>query len=219
MRDARFLLLDFDGPVCNIFAGLPARAVAESLRTALEKAGGPLPPEMHTTNDPLEIFRLSVSLGEDLNQLALRTLTEREVQAAGTARLTPGAVDLMELARGRDLPVAIVSNNSVAAVSAFLAREGLSGLVEYIAGRTEADPSLMKPNPHLLDQALTYLNAEPSTALLVGDSVTDVQASKRAGVVAVGYANRPGKVERLGNAGADLVVTSMQDLADALRSF
>jgi hypothetical protein len=28
----RYLLLDFDGPVCDIFAGLPATAVAERLR-------------------------------------------------------------------------------------------------------------------------------------------------------------------------------------------
>jgi HAD superfamily hydrolase (TIGR01549 family) len=164
------------------------------------------------------VFRLSASLGEDLNQLALRTLTEFEVKATATARPTRGAADLMDQARGRDLPVAIVSNNSVAAVSAFLKREGLGGLVQYISARAEADPSLMKPNPHLLDQALIRLNAESSSALLVGDSVTDVQASKRAGVVAVGYANRPGKVERLGSAGADLIVTSMEDLANALRS-
>ncbi|MGW0806138.1 HAD family hydrolase [Nonomuraea sp. NPDC002799] len=61
----------------------------------------------------------------------------------------------------------------------------------------------MKPNPHLLDQALTRIGMEPPSALLVGDSITDVEASKRAGVVAVGYANRPGKVERLGSAEAD----------------
>jgi hypothetical protein len=28
----RYLLLDFDGPVCSIFAGLPAPTVAEELR-------------------------------------------------------------------------------------------------------------------------------------------------------------------------------------------
>ncbi|MGW3347779.1 HAD family hydrolase [Nonomuraea rubra] len=217
MSEARCLLLDFDGPVCEVFAGLPAPAVADSLRVALRKAGGQLPPEAHRTDDPLEVFRLSASLGKDLNQLALTTLRDLEVKAAGTARPTPGVADLMEQARSIDLPVAIVSNNSVAAVSAFLAREELSGLVKHISARTEADPSLMKPNPHLLDQALIRLNAEPSSALLVGDSVTDIEASRRAGVVAVGYANRPEKVERLGNAGADLIVTSIEDLADALR--
>lgn len=138
------------------------------------------------------------------------------MKAAGTARLTRGAAQLMERAVGKGLPVAIVSNNSVAAVTAFLDREGLGELVEFISARSSADPSLMKPNTYLIDQALTRLAAEPSSALLVGDSVTDIEASKLAGVVAVGYANRPGKVNRLGDVGADLIVTDMQELANAL---
>lgn len=216
MRQAQCLLLDFDGPVCDIFAGLPAPTVADSLRATLEAAGAQLPPEARDTNDPLEVFRLSTSLGDDLNRLALRALTELEVKAAATARPTTGAADLMDRARDKGMPVAIVSNNSVAGVTAFLDREGLGGLVEYVSARASADPSLMKPSPHLLDQALMRFGAEPSSALLVGDSVTDVEASKIAGVVAVGYANRPGKVKRLGDAGADLIVTSIEELADAL---
>ncbi|MEQ4723151.1 HAD-IA family hydrolase [Nonomuraea sp. B19D2] len=217
MRRAQCLLLDFDGPVCDIFAGLPAPMVAASLRATLEEAGATLPPEVRTTDDPLEVFRFSGALSNDLNRLALGTLAELEVKAVGTARPTPGAADLIELARGRGMAVAIASNNSVAAVTAFLDREELTAQIDYISARTAKDPSLMKPNPHLLDQALTYLSADPSSALLVGDSVTDVEASRLAGVVAVGYANRPGKVERLSAVGADLIVTSMAELADALR--
>ncbi|MFI7105623.1 HAD family hydrolase [Nonomuraea sp. NPDC050227] len=217
MGETRCLLLDFDGPVCDIFAGLPAPTVADALRATLEAAGARLPPTVRATNDPLEVFRHSASLGDELNELAMRRLTELEVKAAGVARPTPGASELMERARDKALPVAIVSNNSVAAVTTFLDREGLADLVEYVSARATADPSLMKPNPHLLNQALVHLGAEPSSALLVGDSTTDVEASKHAGVIAVGYANRPGKVERLSDAGADLIVTGMQELATALR--
>jgi HAD superfamily hydrolase (TIGR01549 family) len=217
MSEARCLLLDFDGPICDIFAGLPAPTVAASLRVVLEEAGAQLPPEARATDDPLEVFRLSASLSGDLNQLALRTLRDLEVQAAETARPTAGTAELMERAHDKGIPVAIVSNNSVAAVSAFLKREGLGGLVEYVSARTEADPSLLKPNPHLLVQALAYIGTEPSFAVLIGDSTTDVEASKRAGVVAVGYANRPGKIQRLGEAGANVIVASMELLADTLR--
>ncbi|MFI6741195.1 HAD family hydrolase [Nonomuraea sp. NPDC050451] len=216
MGEARCLLLDFDGPVCDIFAGLPASTVAASLRATLEEAGAKLPAQARATDDPLEVFRLSASLGDELNQLALRALMDLEVKAAGTARPTPGAADLMERAHDKGLLVAIVSNNSVAAVTAFLDREGFGGLVQYVSARAAADPSLMKPSPYLLEQALSHLDAEPSSALLVGDSVTDVEASKLAGVVAVGFANRPGKLDRLGDAGADLLVTSIEELADAL---
>ncbi|MFB9534501.1 HAD family hydrolase [Nonomuraea roseola] len=217
MSKAQCLLLDFDGPVCDIFAGLPAPTVAARLRATLEGAGAVVPLEVQATDDPLEVFRFSGGLSGDLNELALSALTRLETEAAGTARLTPGAADLMTRARNRGLPIAIVSNNSVSAVEAFLDREGLAAQIAYISARSAVDPSLMKPNPHLLDQALSHLGADPSASLLVGDSVTDVEASKLAGVVAVGYANRPGKVERLGAVGADLIVTSMVELADALR--
>ncbi|MEU6787235.1 HAD-IA family hydrolase [Nonomuraea angiospora] len=181
MGEARCLLLDFDGPVCGIFAGLPPSTVAATLRTTLEEAGEKLPAQARATDDPLEVFRLSASLGDELNQLALRALMDLEVKAGGTARLTPGAADLMERAHDKGLSVAIVSNNSVAAVTSFLDREGLGGLVQYVSARAAADPSLMKPSPYLLEQALSHLDAEPSSALLVGDSVTDVEASKLAG--------------------------------------
>lgn len=216
MAKTHCLLLDFDGPICDIFAGLTAPTVATSLRAALEEAGATLSPEACATDDPLEVFRFSASLSSDLNALALITLTELEVKAAGTARLTSGAADLMRRAHATGLSVAIVSNNSISAVRAFLDREDLGGLVEYVSARSAADPSLLKPNPYLLDQALMHFGAEPSSAALVGDSVTDIEASKLAGVVAIGYANRPGKVGRLGDAGADLIVTSINELADAV---
>jgi phosphoglycolate phosphatase len=43
-----------------------------------------------------------------------------------------------------------------------------------------------------------------------------VDAGRAAGVRTIGYANKPGKVEALSAAGADVILTSMLDLADAL---
>ncbi|WP_051760673.1 HAD family hydrolase [Herbidospora cretacea] len=216
MSKVKYLLLDFDGPICDIFAGLPAPEVAARLRVALEESGAELPGEVHDMDDPLEVFKFSASIGDRLNVLALEILAELEVKASETARLTPGASDLMRNARRNGMSIAIVSNNSVAAVTAFLEREDLNGQVSYISARSAADPSLMKPNPHLLDQALSYLGADPSSAMLVGDSVTDMEVATLSGVVAVGFANRPEKVKRLADAGADHIVTDMRELAASL---
>jgi hypothetical protein len=75
--------------------------------------------------------------------------------------------------------------------------------ITYISARTDADPSLMKPNPHLVWQALDKLGADPKRTILVGDSLTDIEAAKAAGVLAVGYANKPGKADRFAAAGED----------------
>jgi hypothetical protein len=42
---ARHLLLDFDGPVCSVFAGVGAPAVANQLRKTMTTVGFQLPDE------------------------------------------------------------------------------------------------------------------------------------------------------------------------------
>jgi pyrophosphatase PpaX len=74
-----------------------------------------------------------------------------------------------------------------------------------------------KPHPDPVLRALELLEAEPGRTAFVGDSPFDVRAGKAAGVftVAVTWGNiHP--VERLLEAGADLVVDSPEGLLDVL---
>ena len=59
IQGTRHLLLDFDGPVCSILAGIGAENVARQLRDTLTTAGFVLPGAALHTNDPLEVFRLA----------------------------------------------------------------------------------------------------------------------------------------------------------------
>ena len=52
------LLLDFDGPVCGIFAGYPAPRVARELIAALRAAGVDVPDATAEQTDPIEVLRL-----------------------------------------------------------------------------------------------------------------------------------------------------------------
>jgi beta-phosphoglucomutase-like phosphatase (HAD superfamily) len=98
------------------------------------------------------------------------------------------------------------------AVAAYLTDSGLSASVDYVSARSVPDPVLMKPNPYLVRKAVSALNAKRESSALVGDQVSDVIAAHRAGVRAVGYANKSGKVDRFKEASADLIVTSMAEL-------
>ena len=62
--------------------------------------------------------------------------------------------------------------------------------------------------------AVRALAVEPEVCALVGDSLSDIEAARAAGVTAIGYANRTWKVEAF--AAADIVVTSMRDIAEAM---
>lgn len=54
LREIRSVLLDFDGPVCSIFAGLPAPQVAEELSAILTTYGQPIPAGVDR-NDPVDL--------------------------------------------------------------------------------------------------------------------------------------------------------------------
>lgn len=87
---------------------------------------------------------------------------------------------------------------------------------DRVAGRTFANPSLLKPSPHLLLDTADALGISPERSVLVGDSASDIEAARAAGSLSIGLANKPGKRERLLDAGADAIIDSMAQLAAAL---
>jgi beta-phosphoglucomutase-like phosphatase (HAD superfamily) len=111
--------------------------------------------------------------------------------------------------------VAVVSNNSAQAHS-YLDRHGLAALVQHAQGRDSDDPHRMKPNPYSVSQALAALHASAVDAVLIGDSVTDIDAARAVDVRVIAYANKPDKTERL--AGADAATSDMHVLARAALS-
>ena len=72
----------------------------------------------------------------------------------------------------------------------------------------------MKPNPAPILDAVDALGAKPADAVLVGDSLSDIEGARAAGIKVIGYANRPYKVPAFQH--ADAVIETMEDLYDAL---
>lgn len=214
LRRVRTVLLDFDGPVCSIFAGYPAPTVMKELVSIAVAAGHPVPEDYQRSQDPLDVFRFAGTRGPELVALIGRELTAAELRAAQTAEATPGAGAFLMACRSTGRTVAVVSNNSAAAVAEYLERVGWSDLVHLVEGRDPSDPQLMKPHPHVLVRTLIDLAAPAETAVVVGDSVTDTEAGLAADVWTIGYANKPGKLQTLTEAEADAVVTSMETLAE-----
>ena len=52
----RHLFLDFDGPICSIFAGLKPATIADKLRDLITGHDITLPAEIEATSDPFEVF-------------------------------------------------------------------------------------------------------------------------------------------------------------------
>jgi phosphoglycolate phosphatase len=212
----RCLLLDFDGPVCSVFAGRPAAVVAAELRDSLLLNGVDLSHEARETDDPMVVLHQAGLESNDAARKAQDMLAAAEVSAIDTAVPTPGALEVLRACRATNRRVAIVSNNTAPAVITYLRRHAIADYVSHVVGRDPSDLSLMKPHPFMLIRAAELLACEPERVLMVGDAPTDVRAARAAGMTVVGYGNKPHKVQTL--ADADVVVTDMHALAYALRT-
>lgn len=212
------LFLDFDGPICSIFAAIPASKIVQNLRHALEVAGIVLPAESEAEDDPLELFRIAAGLGPDVAELAQRELTSLEMQAVAHAQPTPGATRLITTATQTGRTIAIISNNSGQAITAYLADHRLLGHVSSVFGRNDPDPAHMKPSSYRVRHAVGILRASPRHSALIGDSASDITAAHGADIAAIGYASKPGKAQELADAGADAVTANLSHLTAALRS-
>ncbi|MFE2865514.1 HAD family hydrolase [Embleya sp. NPDC059259] len=210
------MLLDFDGPVCSIFAGLPATEVAARMVTDLRTAGEVTPDEWSGERDPLALLRRIADARADLVPRADGLLERAENEAAKTALPTAGASEMLRACADGGRSVWVVSNNAGSAIRAYLHDHNLTPFVAGVFGRVPGDPSSLKPNPRLLNDAIAMAVAKPSECVFIGDAARDVEAGTAAGIATIGYANKPGKAESLANAGAVSVVESMSSIVDAL---
>jgi phosphoglycolate phosphatase len=212
----RHLLLDFDGPICSIFAGLPAAAIADRLRKIFGDHA-PMPDDVARTAGPLEVFAYAATISEDLAARVEAEMTDQELAAVPTAAPTPYVHEVVTACQDSGRSVAVVSNNSDRTVHAYLTRHGLDR-IGLVVARTSHDPALLKPSPYLITRAVDVLNAELHECTLVGDSVTDIQAARLASVRSIGFANEPGKRERFTAAGIGTIINSLADLVLRLRA-
>lgn len=207
---ASALLLDFDGPVCSVFSGFPADVVAEQLRQVLADGGHTsLPESVSAATDPFDVFVYAATLSAEDAHTVNAAFTAHEVEAIANATPAPGGHELIRSWKRAGRKLAVVSNNSAQAVRSYLALHDLGQYVDHVSARTSDDPDQLKPRTWLLDQALNALEVTASDSVLIGDSTTDVEAGHSAGTPVIGYANKPGKDERLSAAGSDVIISDL----------
>ena len=81
LRRIRTVLLDFDGPVCSIFAGYPAPVIAKELADLSSAAGSPVPEDYMRRQDPMDILRYAGKIEEARAAVPGLTVRYEEITA------------------------------------------------------------------------------------------------------------------------------------------
>ncbi|MEU5180651.1 HAD family hydrolase [Streptomyces longwoodensis] len=127
----------------------------------------------------------------------------------------PGARDLLLAVKERGHRLVLASSGQQRHVDAFLDVLDARGIVDDWT--TSADVEASKPAPDLLQVALQKLGAPPGApSVMVGDSVWDVEAAKRAGMPAIVVRSGGFGDDELREAGAIALYDTPGDLAKAL---
>lgn len=212
IANSKAILLDFDGPVAELFPNGSSRNVADDVRGIL---AGKLPEEVAETKDPLELLRWIGPNYPYLLPHAEAIVCQGETRAAWDCEMTPHInVALSRLSKD-GINVYIVSNNSKYAIEQALQRFGLISVVKGIYGRPTL-PARMKPNPFLLLQAMAENSLRPDEVVMIGDSATDMKAAAAAEVPALGWLKRPDKAAELESEGAYAIIESVAELHESL---
>jgi phosphoglycolate phosphatase len=215
LNESAAVLLDFDGPVTPLMPAPANMYAADAARRALEQHGTTPPEEIATTSDHLAVIRWTGTHAPD----ALRDVSDAcalaEMGSAKTCTPTPGAHALLAALDAAGIPVVIVSNNEGFAIGIYLDRHQLTAYVRDVIGRPFMRPDLMKPHPHTVERALEVTGSAPEGTVLIGDSVSDIEVARAAGVKSIGYAKTRQRGVELREAGADAVVDSITSLVIA----
>jgi beta-phosphoglucomutase len=140
-----------------------------------------------------------------------------ELIHAGHVKAFPDALRFVQAVRlGWPMAVASSSKNANQMMQSIPVGTGRSLLDIFNANVCGRDLTHGKPNPEIFLLAATPLEVEPARCFVVEDAPAGIEAAHAGGMTALGVA-RLADAAGLRAAGADLVVTSLDDVAkDAL---
>jgi phosphoglycolate phosphatase len=130
---------------------------------------------------------------DDVDRMLAEFLIHYEANIANDSRPFPGAVAALEALAAQGATLAVCTNKRE-----YLSRKLLEALdlARYFAGLAGRDTfAVSKPDPGHLTGVIALAGGDPSRAVMVGDSETDLRTAKAAGVpvilVSFGYATAP----------------------------
>jgi len=145
-----------------------------------------------------------------LKEKVIAVVERYESEAARETNLVPGILDAFKTLREMKLKIALFTANGKKSTNYILRRFRLMRFFDAIITRESV--SAVKPDPAHLEAVLEALKVRPEEAIVVGDSVRDMECARQLKVLAVGVATGFSPIEELTRAGADYLASSSTDI-------
>ena len=217
----RAVVFDLDGTLVHF--DLDVEALKRELLMALSRVGVPaslfsVKDSMIDLLDKVEAYIRASGLGEEAVKRiwdeAFKAIERFEEKALHTARLVPGAYEVLATLKKRGLKIGLFTLNSSAVAVNVLKRLGISRFFDVMVARDLVEG--VKPNPAHLSRVLEELGVRPEEAAVVGDTPFDIRCAKKVGALAIGITTGRATEEELRRAGADFIIRYLSELLPLL---
>lgn len=212
---ARHVLLDFDGVMFNVRDALGPNAREQGVNELLaHRTYRPRPVLITLVGVLYETLAFLAEKEPDNAVEAEAIVSGLELDAALSARPTPGLRELLATCAATGRKVAVISDLSEVVVLAVLRAHGLDRHIAAVAARQGLDVSAYNA-AHTAERAADMLDVTVTTCLLVSGSSQAMMAAHRIGAVGLGCECGRDQRKHLAWAGAP-VVSGLAPLTRAL---
>jgi len=145
-----------------------------------------------------------------IKDMIFSVVEDFELEAAKTAKIFAGIPETLKALRDMKLEIALCTISSEKVTSYILKRFHLEQFFDAVITRESVFE--VKPHPTHLDAALNALKVRSQEAVLVGDSVKDIECAIQLNVLAVGVTTGLSSIEELTRSGAHYIASSANDI-------
>ncbi|KAF0107499.1 MAG: phosphoglycolate phosphatase [Anaerolineaceae bacterium] len=154
----------------------------------------------------------SLGLDDDI-AVVMEWLNRRRPRPMKHFMLIPGVKEMLQALSGR-YPLSVVSARDEKSTRVFLDQFDLTQFFPVIVTALTAERTKPYPDPVL--HAAKAMGVPPEACLMVGDTTVDIRAGVKAGAQTVGVLCGFGEQAELRRRGADMILASTPELAQAL---
>ena len=214
MAETKILILDFDGTL-----GDTVGVIVQTMQATIRELGLPARTDkecasmigLRLIDIPPVLFPECNLDGEFYAQTYRRLF--HIYNTAGAVELYPNVIETLTELKNRGLVLTIASSRSKASLTNYIKDLGVEALISYVLGADDVVEG--KPNPEPVNRTLEKFGFKPEEAIVVGDTVFDVDMGKNAGTKTCGVTYGNGSRESI--SAADWVIDDFGHLLEIVK--